>query len=567
MNRMLFCTVISIFVLASLSPLQANTTPPKRVAIVGGGIIGTLEAYYAYLEAKTLQQQVRIVMYDKNKPFSKQSASTNTSFNIAPSLTVDEILSVVPRGQELVERLAVLFSQPGGIRVDDVQGINDSEASMRFKEAVVRYAADKNHNDRTQALLNLGKMSMQLWQNLYDTADDELKAIFKASNFNPSRDPVQGQERQLHDGYRIDLLHGIPHAKEKALEMKETYSQLGYTSCALLSPNETVAIDPFLIDFCKAHSEINPEGERQWKSDSIALWRPGGCIDTSVFLPKFCEYLEKMAGTYVTSKGKTKDCFRIKFEKEVVSVVFDSDPSKKVITGLGFSDGSQKHKASCFYLFCPGEAVGTLRSLGFAEPEYAGFAGPVVRLNITASPDELAKYQEINHCMEVHKEGIVLAWQARAKENSIAIAVGGTKAFYGDRAPKNDEDFAKNRHLTQLNMINEVLPELVSLACNRKTAGKELIWADLIFLEEKGILERWVGRRSVAYDGFPTLGVLFHQGTEVANARCTTHLGSGGVSFAPAAVNVSRFCKYPNNNPHIAKVLRYADSKRTPVAS
>ncbi|MBS0656217.1 MAG: hypothetical protein JSR46_10600, partial [Verrucomicrobia bacterium] len=364
------------------------------------------------------------------------------------------------------------------------------------------------------------------------------------------------------------LIHGIPNARTHAQGMKETYNSLGYNACTILTPQEVVAIDPFLLDFCASHSQINDTGEHQWNDDSVALWRPGGCIDTSVFLPKFYEYLKKHAGTYVNRNGELKDCFRMKFDKEVTSVTYDDKSNKLNIKGLGFKDGQKKRE--CFdytssqYLFCPGEAIGTLRSLGFSEPEYAGFAGPVLKLNIPALPDELAKYQDFKHCMEVHKEGIVLAWQARVKEDSIFIGVAGTKAFYGDRVPQIGEDFARNRHLTQLNMINEVLPEFVSLALRRDTKGRELTWTDLLVLEKKGVLSRWVGRRAVTYDGFPTLGNLYHQGQKVANARCTTHLGSGGVSFAPGVVHASRLCERENTDPLIANVLRYADSRRAP---
>ena len=61
--------------------------------------------------------------------------------------------------------------------------------------------------------------------------------------------------------------------------------------------------------------------------------------------------------------------------------------------------------------------------------------------------------------MEVHGEGIVLAWQARFKDNHLFIGVAGTKAFYGDKQPNKNEDFATNRNLIQLNMMNQVLPK------------------------------------------------------------------------------------------------------------
>ncbi len=96
-----------------------KTHPIREFKIVGGGILGALESYSAYLDAKKTGKTVRVTIYEKGDSFLRtNSASTNTSFNIVPSLTVDEILSVVPRGSELVEKLAILFSDPGGIRVD-----------------------------------------------------------------------------------------------------------------------------------------------------------------------------------------------------------------------------------------------------------------------------------------------------------------------------------------------------------------------------------------------------------------------------------------------------------------
>jgi hypothetical protein len=164
--------------------------------------------------------------------------------------------------------------------------------------------------------------------------------------------------------------------------------------------------------------------------------------------------------------------------------------------------------------------------------------------------------------MEVHNEGIVLAWQARFKENNIFIGVGGTKAFYSDKQPNKDEEFAKNRNLIQLNMINNVLPDFISLAYGYDTKGKRLSFEELSLLEDKGIVRRWVGRRAVTYDGFPTIGSLYCNNRKVSNARCTTHLGSGGVSFGPGAVFISRSSEQGSNNAFVQKILMYADSRR-----
>jgi hypothetical protein len=577
MKKAIFFLLFSLFSLSA--HIHANVTvdnvPSRQVSIIGGGIIGALESYSAYQDAQKNETKICITVYEKGESFATSTpsehgnASTNTSYNIVPSLTIDEILSVVPRGSEMVKKLAIPFSNPGGIRIDDVDGVNDSVAATNFKEAVALYGLDKNHEDRTQTLLKLGKMSMDLWQDMYDHADEELKGILEASNFNPCREPRNEKMNSLHDGYRIDLIYGIPNAEMRALSMQADYEQLGYKSCKILSPHEAAAIDPYLADFCKDHSELDGTANRNWKNDSVALWRPGGCIDTQVFLPKFYNYIKKVMGQYKSASGKIEDCFSLKFSSEVTAAEFDNHSDNLRIIGLKFSNGSQQLDNPQFmdsrYVFCPGEAVGTLNKLGFNEPAYAGFAGPSLLLNIPILPEQLQIYKNFSHCMEVHNEGIVLAWQARVKENNIFIGVAGTKAFYGDQLPNKNEAFAKNRNLVQLNMINNVLPEFISLALGYNTQGKELSPDDLRTLEEQGILQRWVGRRSVAYDGFPTFGYLYCNNRVVSNARCTTHLGSGGVSFAPAAVLVSRSSEQNTDNVFIKKILMYADSRRTAI--
>lgn len=567
-----------LFLLAGLlsfyGTIFANTPldlPVKgKTSIIGGGIIGALESYYAHKDAQKNGKKACITVYEKGVSFSSSNngqPSTNTSFNIVPSLTIDEILSVVPRGSELVEKLAVLFSQPGGIRVDDVDGVNDSEAAINFKEAVAVYGSDKNHDDRTLALLLLGKRSMELWQQMYDEGDAELKAILETSNFNPCREPKGGSKKKLHDGYRIDLIYGIPNAATKALAMQSDYEKVGYKNCAVLSPDEVAVIDPYLSDFCRDHSEVKADGSRIWKNDSVALWRPGGCIDGRIFLPKFYAYLKRVMGQYRDSNNELQDCFQLQFGKEVTAVIFDPNPRDLRIIGLKFSDGTQQvDKESGLdsrYVFCPGEAVGTLHNLGFNEPAYAGFAGASLLISIPLSSDQVEKYNDFSHCMEVHNEGVCLAWQARFKEGHIFIGVAGTKAFYADKLPNKDEEFAKNRNLVQLNMINNVLPNFISLACGYQTNGKTMSEEELSSLQEKGIACRWVGRRAVAYDGFPTIGPLYCSNRQVRNGRCTTHLGSGGVSFGPGAVFISRNSEKGSNDAFVHKILTYADSRRT----
>ncbi len=571
--KKIFANLLTGFICLYGSIFAQNSSESPVISktyIIGGGIVGALESYYAYKEALVNGSPLCITVYEKGEGFNsstKNQLSTNTSCNIVPSLTIDEILSVVPRGNDLVQKLAIPFSQPGGIRVDDVIGVNDSESANKFKEAVRLYGGDKDHDDRTLSLLMLGKRSMDLWQQMYDEGDQELKSILEASNFNPCREPQNDLKRILHDGYRIDLIYGIPNAQVRALNMKADYEKLGYKNCNLLTPDEVMALDPYLSDFCYDHSEINANMQRTWKNDSVALWRPGGCLDTGAFLPRFYAYLQKIMGQYIGSDSQLHDCFQIQFGKEVTGVEFDSSPQDLRIAGLKFGDGTSQDdplsSGDVQYVFCPGESVGTLHKLGFDEPAYAGFAGASLLMSFPLSPDQIDKYKNFSHCMEVHSDGIVLAWQARFKENSIFIGVAGTKAFYGDVQPGVDEEFATNRNQVQLNMVNNVLPEFISLACGCQTKGKSINLEDLSNLVNRGIARRWVGRRAVAYDGFPTLGSLYSNNRRLGNARCTTHLGSGGVSFGPAAVAISRNSNKPILDPFVQKILNYADTRRT----
>jgi len=543
--------------------------PQNKLTIVGAGIVGFLEAYTAWLIAMLRGERVRVTIHDKN-----YTIKGTTTAHIVPSLTPDEILSVVPRGQELINKLKLLFSEPGGIRVDDVPGVNDSIAANEFIRAVQAYGQDEEgHRARTETLLTLGKMSMELWQEIYTQADEELKAILIASNFNPCRERENTITKTLHDGYRIDLIYNVPNAINKANAMKADYEGLGYSDCQTLSPDEVMSLDPFLSDFCDSNSELREDGIRVWKSDAVALWRPGGCIDTQVFLPLFHDYLKKVMGKYTNHEGKIKDCFQLRIQRNVEQVFYESvENAPNKMNGLKFFGNPNikrnKHDyQQSDYVFCPGENVGTLKGLGLAEAEYARFAGASLMLTIDIPEDKLEQFAPFNHCMEVHQEGVVLAWQARFINNKIFIGVAGTKAFYGDQQPDKDQAFAKNRNLLQLNMVNDVLSEFISLALGKSTHGIKLTQDDMAELEHRGIAERWVGTRAVAYDGFPTVGPVYNKDGQVSNARCTTHLGSGGASFAPAAVLVSRSSVFSSvqSNPSTLteQVLAYGDSQRT----
>ena len=274
-------------------------------------------------------------------------------------------------------------------------------------------------------------------------------------------------------------------------------------------------------------------------------------------------------GTYTNSDGTEQSRFQIHLSSKVTGVEFGINNSEQtIITGLQINDSLIFHpntQDNVTYVFCPGEAVGSLKKLGFAQPAYAGFAGAVLILNVDIPQEQLKQIIHHNQYMEVYQKDVVVSWQSRYKNNKLFIGVGGTKAFYADQTPHKDQEFALNRNLLQLNIVNNVVPEYVSWALGRDTKGATLTEQDLQQLESAGIANRWVGIRAVAYDDFPTLGYLYKDNLIVANARCTTDLGSGGVSFAPAAVYISRSAmnQAQRLDEFTQRTLNYGNSART----
>lgn len=519
------------FLISSLNMQFNRESKMKKVTIVGGGIIGAMYAYVTYMDAKRNNEQVRITIYDKN-----QSINQSTAAKLTPSLTPNEILAVVPPADVLIDKLGIMFSQPGGIRVD-IPAVNDSPLTKRFIEQVIACTQDPTVNKaRTDALLKLGKLSMDLWQQIYDEADPKFKAILEQANFKPCHENTK-QPATLNDGYRIDLLHK-PDAIQHAMAIRDDMRALGFQNSKLLSPNEVKALDPFLADFCNTHAK---PGLNEWQDGIMALYRPGGCLDSGVFLPLLYEYLTQEMGTYLNANGVEKPCFRLKLERNVTAIKYAAnDENPAHIDGLEINSKIKRNKheyTASDYVFCPGENVGTFTKLGLIEPAYTGFAGVSFILNIPLSESEIGKFRNFSHCMEVYREGVVQATQARFKDEKIFIGMSGTKAFYADVKPQLTDEFARNRHLVQLNMMNFVYPEFLSWALERDTRLQELTANDLDKLVQKGIAELNVGTRMVYADGFPSYGMLTREdNVTIDNALGITGAGSGGVSFAPALI-------------------------------
>jgi hypothetical protein len=539
----------------------ADSYPERKLVITGGGIIGYLEAYYAFLDARKRGERLRITIYEKNA-----ALHDTTVGHLVPSLSPFEILAVVPAGTKLLDYLERKFTETDGLRVDDVPGVIDSPASIEFLNAVRAISQDEaGYQARRETLIKLGERSMALWQKFYDEGDDSLKAILEKSNFNPARERSRFEERKLHDGYRFHLLFNTENALHKAHEIIEDFERLGYQDCAILSPKEVMAIDPFLTDFCLSHSLESEQGERIWNHDAVALWRPGGCIDTQVFLPLFHQYLQSLMGQYLNANGEMKQAFVVHHQRKVEQVFYDAGNR---INGIRFFGGEKiKYQKPVYHetehVFCPGESVGTLKSLGFFEPPCARFAGASLLLNIPVSEEQRPWLSQLSEYMSIINDGISSVWQARLIGDTFMIGIAGTKAYYGHEVPSVAHEFARNRNLVQLNMLNKILPRVISLAFERDTKGVLLTESDLQSLVDKQLVKQWVGSRGVAFDAFPTWGLLRNGQGLIGNARGTLLLGSGGVSFSHAAVLTSRGSDLIDSELS-AKALELGDARRTP---
>jgi hypothetical protein len=529
--------------------------PSRKIRTIGAGVSSGIDMLLEYLLSKEKNEKVRVTMYDKNA-----SVEDTTATNIAPSLTIDELLSVVPSGEDLVKALQIFFNESGGIRVD-IPGIYDTESVQEFIAAVIHESTYKEKAQQRQELLYaLGKLSMQAWEALYEKAkilDPQLATIFDETNFNfcgQSKKAV----RELQDGYRIDLIYDTADAATKAANMCALYQGYGYDRSNILSPREVRELDPALAQFC-VNNAIDDD---HWQTGVQAVYRPGGSIDMNKFLPKLYEHLANNMGVYRNDLGEIKSCFRVKYNREVRGFEYDANNAIKAVkfvladSNTEYSKPNKHHyENGTEYLLVPGENTGFLRKVGIQEPPHTKFAGASLALKIPVSQEQFYHYRNYKNCMEVHKPGVVLAWQLRTlQENEkyyISIKVGGTKALYGDVTPNVTDDFAKNRHLLQLRIINDVVPDLLSLAfAGVSKSSCELSYDDLQFLVDSKIAKPWVGSRSVAYSDGASLGSVFtsDDGRTIANARIIDKASSGGVSFAPGHALLSRFLKDLDDN-------------------
>ena len=533
----------------------------EKLIVIGGGHIGLMKVLLANERSKRDGDRFEAVVYTKDKTIEETTAA-----NIWNSHTHDEFGAVIPPVEKLPESMSTPFNE-GGVLVPDVIGILEHASSKRFLGAVYKRGSDVASMQEIKGVIaEVGSASMKLWRKLYQNANDDLKTIMEECNFNPCTDSEGAQCKKLYSGYRIDLIYNVDNAHEKALGMIKGYQSVGYQYSKILTPDEVLAMDKNLAEFVEDHSQKD-SSTRVWKKDAIAVWRPGGCIDTQRFLPKLVEYLRKDMG----------DRFAIHFDKKVVGVDLEKTLSGNfVVRGLKFADGTTMPKLASYdhvwFDFNPGEAVGTLENLGFDEPPYAGFAGCSLSLTVPLNDELLVEFQGFKHHMEVHTPDKVLAWQARLIGKEIFVGGAGTKAFYGPFEPNLNQQFAQVNNLAQLQMFNDVLPRVVSLALGLDTRGATMAQEQLQKLVEQGKARRWVGRRSARFDNMFTTGFLYHGGRKVENALTGTHAGSGGGSLSPILSLFNSYLKNPEqyqqdivelgwSREFIEKVYRLADSR------
>jgi len=277
-------------------------------------------------------------------------------------------------------------------------------------------------------------------------------------------------------------------------------------------------------------------------------------------------------GTYTNAEGKVKNCFKIRYNREVTGLIYgEEEKERNSVIGLRYTDHSSKstkikYNKHAYYQFDvalqPGEAVNTLANLGLEQAPEVGFAGPSLRLDVPIPLDRLAEFSKHNNYMEVLRPGVVLAWQMRMQANGkLFIGAAGTKANYGHVEPRIDEAFAKDRHLLQLNMVNDVVPDVMSVALGRNTTGQTLTAEDLKLLIDKKIAHIAVKRRAVRPNGFITVGDAHRQkdGARIANLSINTDGGSGGVSLAPAS-NFMNMLAEQNRKNQKAKVTEVTEA-------
>lgn len=499
----------------------------EKISIAGNGIVALMIAYLLFLRAKEENKPLKMTVRGKYR------INETTAAFLVPSLSWNELLSVVPPGSKLLEALKKLFTEfNGGIRLepsDDIlvrakEFINAVEACGK-SEAVQRR--------RTELLVEFSKLSLSIWELIYATADDELRKIFIESNFLPCRE-LSTNDIQLRDGYRLDVYYQAKDLEKKVQTAVEESAANGYNHARHIPPGMLLKLDPAFQPFCQQYSSVNVNGVREWHEGAGVIFRPGGCINTPIFLTRFCDYLQQAMGKYVTETGEEKFCFKSKLG-EVTGLSYSANANH--VTSFEVDHQSKKHKRDYskeYFILSPGERIGTVRRLGLFEPPHARFVGFSLKLTIPKSMVEQCGYSmDYKSNMAIRTgEASSSVVQVLKNEQGLVLGIGGLKAFLGLDDPDLQADYAIQASVYQLNMLNQVYASLISACLKRDTQGKQLTINDLQILLNSGMLQRAVGSRACAYDGAPTIDYGRNGKGPVENLIVATHLSSGGVTNA-----------------------------------
>lgn len=506
-------------------PLKVGEIKDK-ISIAGNGIIALMTAYFLFLRAKKEGKPIKITLR------GKYPVDQTTAAFLAPSLSWNEILSVVPPGKKLLESLEKLFTEfTGGIRLE-----KDNLILIRAKEfieAVEACSKDENaHQRRTALLVEFSQFSLALWETIFESADNELKQIFINSNFLPCREPTSSATK-LRDGYRFDVYYETPDLEKKLQQAVDESKTYGYQHVKMLSPEELLQLDPGFKSFCERHSTPDA-GKRKWNNGAGVIFRPGGCIHTPAFLANFAAYLQRQMGTYLNEAGKEKPCFKIKLG-EVTGLSFSAKGNRvEAFQVNNKSKSIKRHYEHEHFILSPGENVGTVRRLGLFEPAHARFIGFSLKLIV---PEDL-----------VIKAGFSLTYlsnmairtgnasssvvQVGKFNGSFVLRMGGLKAFSGLDQPNLQAEYAIAASIYQLNMLNQVYSSLISACLGRNTQHLQLGKSDLDELLNKKYLERQIGSRACRADGVPTIDIAENHKGPLENVIVATHFSSGGVTNA-----------------------------------
>lgn len=363
----------------------------KRFYVVGGGIVSGLEAKEALTEAEKSKTPIKIVIFEQN-----DKCNDTTAMNIFPSLTHDEMIAVVPTGEDLDAGLATPFNQYGGMKVMDVPALNKPSKDVKgFVSSSKEFSKDQQEVlKRKNILLRSGRQSMTQWNEMF-LEDKELGRIMEASNYKPCKEIPYG-EMKLGQGYRVDIFRDHSDAHYAAKAMAENYRSSGYLNSRVLSPDEMKTIDPQLMDFAENYS-FKKGGERIWKKGTNAIWRPGGALDANHFMLMLMRYLKNKA-----KKMANGSSVNVLLGHKVVGVELGLEGR---ITGLNVEVNKGRDKAHLRFpeeqeesadlevVFAPVSSVGILRKFGFEEPDAAIFAGASLHLKIPLNGEMKDKYR------------------------------------------------------------------------------------------------------------------------------------------------------------------------------